>query len=362
MALNKKTKIIIGGAAAAVIAAGVVAAASFGRVQSAGSGTAASAGGKKLTIIRTYTRTDCGVTPYLVADEEGFFAEEGLKIQYTGTLAYAQQLASIVNGNNDIGDAHPNELAMFIKGGAQVKGVSRDDLEPVKSVDSKYRHMRYYVKKGSPVQSWKDIAEYKTGKKVLINGTVPSCTTFIPGAIFDRFKLDFNRLQFVTFDSDQQALQAVGQGSIDIAQVHPPYYHLAQESGLTQIGDSFDSGLGPGSAVALYYFSDKFIAAHPGTVQHFVNAITKAQIWALHHHEEAAALTGKALNTDATGTHYYAYDTAVIESQIQPWIDDLVRGGFLKKGQLKPSDLVTHQFYNPKIFDSTIESQSEKSE
>ncbi len=362
MALNKKAKIIIGGAAAVVIAAGIAVGASLGHIQNAGSATTTSADGKKLTIIRTYTRTDCGVTPYLVADQEGFFAEEGLKIQYTGTLAYAQQLASIVNGNNDIGDAHPNELAMFIKGGAKVKGVSRDDLEPVKSVDSKYRHMRYYVKPGSPIKTWTDIKNFKTGQKVLINGTVPSCTTFIPGAIFDRFNLDRNRLQFVTFDSDQQALQAVGQGSIDIAQVHPPYYHLAQESGLTQIGDSFDSGLGPGSAVALYYFSDKFIAEHPDTVQHFVNAITKAQIWALHHHDEAASITAKALKTDATGTHYYAYDTAVINSQIQPWIDDLVRGGYLKKDQLKPSDLVTHQFYNPKIFDSTIESQSEKSE
>ncbi|MCI1991381.1 MAG: ABC transporter substrate-binding protein [Oscillospiraceae bacterium] len=360
MALKKKAKIIISGAAAVVVVVGIAVGASLGRsTQSAAPATTASADGKKLTVIRTYTRTDCGATPYLVADQKGFFAEEGLKIQYTGTLAYAQQLASIVNGNNDIGDAHPNELAMFIKGGAKVKGVSRDDLEPTKEVDAKYRHMRYYVKKGSPIKSWEDLANYKTGKKILMNGTVPSCTTFIPGAIFDRFKLDRNRLQFVTFDSDQQALQAVGQGSIDIAQVHPPYYHLAQQSELVQIGDSFDSGMGPGSAVALYYFSEKFIAEHPDTVQHFVNAITKAQIWALHHHEEAAALTAKALNTDATGTHYYAYDTAVIESQLQPWIDDLVRGGFLKKDQLKPSDLVTHQFRNPKIFDSTIESKSE---
>ncbi len=347
MAIKRNTRFIIVGLIVLVVIAGVGIGSILNKSNSTGAATAGD--GKKLTEIFTYTRADCGITPYLVADQKGYFAEQGLKLVYTGSVAYAQQLASVLNGNNDIGDAHPNELAMFIKGGAKVKGVSRDDLEPVKEVDSKFRHMRYYVNKNSPIKKWEDIKEYKVGEKVLINGTIPSCTTFVPSIIFDKFKLDRSRLKFVTFDSDQQALQAVDQGNIDIAEVHPPYYQLAADTGLVQIGDSFDAGLGPATGVALYYFTEKYIKEHPDRVQAFVRAITKAQIWANSHHDEAAAITAKALKVNATGSHYYAYDTSIPEEQLQPWIDDLVTGNFLKKDELKPSDLVTHQFDDPSI-------------
>ncbi len=287
----------------------------------------------------------------MVADELGFFEEEGLKLVYTGTLGYDQQLTSIINGNNDIGDAHPNELALFVKGGAKVKGVSRDDLEPLDEADKEYRHMKYFVSPNSPIKSWEDLKNYKKGKKILINGRIPGCTTFVVSTIFDKFGLGRDRIKFVTFDSNQQALQAVSQGDIDIAQVHPPFYKLATDSGLRQIGDSFDAGLGATTGTALYYFSDKFIAEHPDRVQAFVRAITKAQIWANkpENRKRAAEITARALNVDAATTHYYANDTKIVDEEIQPWIDDLVREGFLKKGELTPADIVTHQFYDKSV-------------
>ncbi|OPY58894.1 MAG: NMT1/THI5 like protein [Pelotomaculum sp. PtaU1.Bin035] len=349
MAITRNTKLIIGGIVVLAVIVGIGVDFLSGQKGQPSSTTAG--GSKELAEIRTYTRTDCGITPYLVADQKGFFAEEGLKLVYTGTVAYPQQLASVLNGNNDIGDAHPNELAMFIKGGAKVKGVSRDDLEPIDEVNAEYRHMKYFVSKDSAIKSWKDIQNYKVGQQILINGTIPSCTTFVPSNIFDRYNLDRNRLKFVTFDSDQQALQAVTQGDIDIAQVHPPYYNLAKEIGLVQIGDSFDAGLGAATGVALYYFPDKYIAEHPDRVQAFVRAITKAQIWAnqSQNRKEAAEITAKALNVNSTGTHYYAFDTSIPEEQIQPWLDDLVYGGFLKEGELAVADIITHQFEDPSV-------------
>jgi ABC-type nitrate/sulfonate/bicarbonate transport system substrate-binding protein len=173
----------------------------------------------------------------------------------------------------------------------------------------------------------------------------------VPGAIFDSYGISRDRLKFVTFESDQESLQAVSQGDITIAQVHPPFYKLAEESGLRQIGDSFDAGLGATTGTALYYFTDQFIAEHPDLVQKFVNAITKAQIWANlpENFDEAAQITAEALNVEATVTHYYADDTLIIDSEIQPWIDDLVATGFLKEGELEVSDIVTHQFENSAI-------------
>ncbi|MDR3137222.1 MAG: ABC transporter substrate-binding protein [Coriobacteriales bacterium] len=308
--------------------------------------------GKELVELYTYTRTDCGITPYLVADQKGFFAEEGIKLVYTGTIGYDQQLATVVSGQNDLGDAHPNELALFVQGGAPVKGVSRDDIEPLDDALAEHRHMKYFVVEDSPIQAWEDLLTYEGGSgEILINGHIPSCTTFVPGAIFDNYGISRDRLTTVTFESDRESLQAVSQGDITIAQVHPPFYRLAEESGLRQIGDSFDAGLGATTGTAFYYFSNQFIEEHPDLVQKFVNAITKAQIWANkpQNFDEAAQITAEALNVEATVTHYYADDTLVIDHEVQPWIDDLEVSGFLKEGEIKVADIVTHQFENPAI-------------
>ncbi|MDR1082562.1 MAG: ABC transporter substrate-binding protein [Coriobacteriales bacterium] len=308
--------------------------------------------GKELVEIYTYTRTDCGITPYLVADQKGYFADEGIKLVYTGTIGYDQQLATVVSGQNDLGDAHPNELALFVQGGAPVKGVSRDDIEPLDEALAEHRHMKYFVTEDSPITSWEDVLTYEGGSgEVLINGHIPSCSTFVPGAIFDNYGISRDRLTTVTFESDREALQAVSQGDITIAQVHPPFYKLAEESGLRQIGDSFDAGLGATTGTALYYFSNQFIEEHPDLVQKFVNAITKAQIWANEpeHFDEAAQITAEALTVEATVTHYYADDTLIVDHEIQPWIDDLVATGFLKEGEVEVSDIITHQFENPEI-------------
>jgi len=323
-----------------------------GRGLGAATRTIVTENGQDLTELYTYTRTDCGITPYLVADQKGYFAEEGVKLVYTGTIGYDQQLATVVSGQNDLGDAHPNELALFVQGGAPVKGVSRDDLEPTDEALAEHRHMKYFVVADSPIKGWEDLKTFKDGTgKIQINGHIPSCSTFVPAAIFDNYGIPRERLETVTFESDREALQAVSQGNIDIAQVHPPFYKLAADSGLRQIGDSYDAGLGQTTGTALYYFADKTIEEEPDLVQAFVNAITKAQIWANkpENFDEAAQITAEALDVEATVTHYYAPDTKIIDAEIQPWIDDLVASGFLEKGEIEVADIVTHRFENPEI-------------
>jgi ABC-type nitrate/sulfonate/bicarbonate transport system substrate-binding protein len=306
---------------------------------------------KELVELRTRTRTDCSITPYLIAEELGFLEEEGLKLVFTGTVEAGQDLASVVSGDNDVDDAHPNALAMYVKGGAPVKGVVRFGVEPLEEADADYRHMRYYVAADSPLQTWEDLADYKESEQILINAFVPSCMTFVPSQIFDYHNLDRNRINYVTFASDQDALQAMSLGNIDIAQVHPPFYRLAEESGYRRLGDSSDAGLDEISGTGVYFFSNDYIEKYPERVQGWVNALVKTQIWLNDpaNREQAAAITAEALNVDAVATHYYAESTFIPEEDLQPWIDDLVKGGYLEEGEIKPEDIVTHEFFNPSI-------------
>ncbi len=300
---------------------------------------------KNLIPIKTYTRKNCTSTPILVADKLGFYREEGLKIVYTGELKTTEILPSILNGNNDFAEAHPNLLATYIAGGAKIKAVGRSIIEPTDpKTDSRFRHMRWFVKPSVGVKSWKDLINYKKGQKLTQNGLAPNCVTFIASVIFDKYVIGRKRLEFVQFDTDQAALQAVEQGSIDIACVHPPFYKLAADSGLTLIGDSSDSGLGEAAGLNLYYFTDDFIKKHPDTVHRFARAMKKAQIWANKHPDEASKITSDFIGVTATGSHYYATSTVIPEKDVQLWVDDLVNNKKLKKEQIKVADLLTHKF------------------
>ncbi len=303
------------------------------------------AGAKELVQIKTYSRKNCTSTPILVADKKGFFEAQGLKIEYTGEiLKSAEILASVLKGNNDFADTHPNALATFVAGGAKIKGVARSIIEPGSDVDPKYRHMRWYATEKSGIKTWDDLINYKKGEKITSNGLAPQCTTFLLSTIFDKFKVGRDRISFVNFDTDQAALQAVEQGNIDIAGVHPTFYDLAESAGLVTIGDSSDAGLGEAAGVYLYYFTDDFIQNNPDTVQKFVNAVTKAQVWANENPVEAAQITSDNNGVKTTGSHYYSTTTEIPEAQIKPWIDDLIVNGKLKENQVPLANLITHKF------------------
>jgi ABC-type nitrate/sulfonate/bicarbonate transport system substrate-binding protein len=306
--------------------------------------------GRELPVIRAWTHPGSDATPYVVGDQLGFFEEEGVRVEFTGVIDYDQYLPSVLDGTNDVGDAHPNQLATYIKEGAPVRAVCRMDIDAVDAANAVHRHMRYYVRADSPVQTWADLKDYADGGEVIINGHDPSCTSFVPNSVFENNGLDPKRITYIYF-ADQEALQALGQGDIDIAQVHAAYFDLADKSGYRLLGDSVDAGVGAASGTALYYFTEDFIAAHPDEVQAFVNGITRAQAWIDDpaNWDEAARLTGEAIGFEVAYTHYFSNSTEFINADIQYWLDELVRGGYLKENELTVDDLITRQFYNPEV-------------
>ncbi len=102
-----------------------------------GSEGAQAAPKKELFVMKTWTRKDCSLVPWLVADKLGYFAEEGIKMQYTGETQPALQIPSILKGNNDVASAHPNTMAVANAGGANLVGVVRGGIEPKESIDPK---------------------------------------------------------------------------------------------------------------------------------------------------------------------------------------------------------------------------------
>jgi hypothetical protein len=64
---------------------------------------------KSLIPIKTYTRR-IAPQPGFGCCVKGFFKEEGLKLVFTGELKSTEILPSVLNGNNDFAETHPNAL------------------------------------------------------------------------------------------------------------------------------------------------------------------------------------------------------------------------------------------------------------
>ncbi len=348
MAEKKTVKSIIAGLIGLAIIGGIAYGANFADKPVSGGGGAKSAQATdvkdNLFPVKTWSKTNCESTPWVVADLKGFFAEEGLKIVYTGDTQPAQQIPSVLNGNNDVGSAHPNTLAVAIAGGAKIKGVVRAGIDPTPDQDPKLRHMFWYVnpQKDGNIHSFKDLNS-KEGTVKFSTITKNICADFLAGQIADKQGLDRSKIEWVSMP-DVQAVQALKQGLVGVAGVHPPYYKSMEDAGMVKIADSLDAGLGVGGGVGYYYFTTDFIDKNPEIIKKFARAIAKAQKWANDNPEEARKMTEDWIHVPVNATHYYATDTKIVEDEIVPWIKDLEANKVIPQGKVKASDLVIHSF------------------
>ncbi|MDR2386186.1 MAG: ABC transporter substrate-binding protein [Deltaproteobacteria bacterium] len=315
--------------------------------QNSTSGLAGNGVGPKAELqeVRTWTRRDCSLAPWLITDKLGYFAEEGIKLIFTGELQAPQQVPSIIKGDNDVATAHPNVLAVAVNGGANFKGVARGVVEPRPDQDETFRHMWWFVnpKKYPNVKSFKDLKNIEGTLKFSIISTT-QCTDFLTYKIFDNYGLPRDKIEWVTMP-DVQAIQALSQELTDVGAVHPPFYKGMIEAGNLKIGDSLESGLeGETAGLTFYYFNEKFISSHEETVRGFIRAIGKGQRWINENPEQARIWTQEAIGIPVSANHYYAQDLRVRDFEVDPWIEELEFQGALPKGKLKSSDLISHLY------------------
>ncbi|BBB89510.1 MAG TPA: ABC transporter substrate-binding protein [Methylomusa anaerophila] len=342
---DKKTvkKIIIGLVSVAILGA-VAYGANLGNRQTVSDATAKDKG---LIPLKTWTRKDCGSTPFAVGVTQGFFKEEGLEIVFTGDTQPAQQIPSVLNGNNDIGGGfHPNQMAVAIAGGAKIKGVVTGGIDPLPDQDPKLRHMNWYVnpKNNPDIHSFADLNKLP-GQLKFSTITTNICADFLANNIADNQGVARDKIEWVTMP-DIQAVQALKQGLVAVAGVHPPFYKSMEEAGMVKIADSLDAKITVAGGITYYVFNEDFIAKNPETVKKFSRAIVKAQKWANEHPEEARKITEDWIGVPVNATHYFAAGTEIDESLIVPWIKDLENSNVIPKGKVKPSDLVISSAVN----------------
>jgi ABC-type nitrate/sulfonate/bicarbonate transport system substrate-binding protein len=300
---------------------------------------------KELKVVKTWTKRDCSLAPWLITDKLGYFKEEGIQLLFTGDIQPPQFVPSILSGHNDVGTFHPNAAAVAINGGAKIKGVSRAGVEPDNSLDPTFRHMWWFVnpEKHPNVKSFADLKDIPGTIKFSVI-SVPNCSDFLANLILDNYGVPRDKIEWVIMP-DVQAVQALKQGLTDVGGVHPPFYKGMLDAGQLKIADSQEANLPPEAAgLTYYFFTEEFIKNNPENVRGFTRAMARGQKWINENPEEARIWTEQAIGIPVSANHYYTTNLKIEPQLVNPWIKDLEEQGVIPKGKLTAADLVVHDF------------------
>lgn len=275
--------------------------------------------------------------PVYVADEKGWFAEEGIRIAWVGEIPAAQLVPAVAAGSVDFANRHTPLVLTARAGGAKLKIVAAGaQTTPDRP------HMKYLVLPESPIRSVKDLK----GKKVAIN-SFGACSEYVLKEHLRRNGLDKDiELQVIPDPNQEQALR---QGLVDVGVLHSPYYEKVVKTGAArELFNDYvvDDGL---SGMLPYFTNEALLQKDPDLVRRFVKVLVRAADWTNANHEEAGVIFAKRRGLDpayAGSWQYYEHGLVPGDAQVQWWIDLLVREKKLKPGQIVAADVYTNDF-NP---------------
>ena len=275
--------------------------------------------------------------PVYIADEKGWFAEEGLKIEWMGEVRAGQLVPAVATRSIDIANRMTPLILTANLRGARLKII----LAGAQTTPDR-PHMKYLVKPGSQISVLPDLK----GKKIGIN-SFGACSEYVLKEYLRRNGLDKDVSFVVVPDENQE--QALALGLIDVSVLHSPYYEKVTGSGSGREIFS-DYVVDKGEAGMLPYFThEDFIKEHPEALRKFVKVLAKAVDWVNQNHEEAGLIFAKRRGLDprfAGSWSFYEHGLVPNDGPVQWWIDYLEKEGKLPGGAIKAKDVYTNK-YNP---------------
>ncbi|WP_371379723.1 ABC transporter substrate-binding protein [Sporomusa aerivorans] len=298
-----------------------------------------SGGYKEPFVLKVQSPTTAwGPSPYMVGEELGFFAEEGIKFEYVGVVPQPQIPASVVSGKLDVGQGHVNTTISAIAAGAKIKAVVG-----ITETTPKYPHMIYITLENSPINSAQDLI----GKKIGVPGK-GGCHEYIPYVYMSRFGIDSpkGKVQFVN-SPEPNLEQLLRQGDVDVIGMHNQTDVILAHGGLKYVFGDWEAFDGSNGGATPAYFSEKFIKEHPDVVRRYVRAYIKTLKWINENLDKAIDITAAKgnLKREFIRPTYFVSDGLIKEESVAPWIDIMTQFGEIKPG-LKPEQIYTNEF-NP---------------
>jgi ABC-type nitrate/sulfonate/bicarbonate transport system substrate-binding protein len=291
--------------------------------------------------LRAVTQTTFSET--IIADRLGFFADEGIEIEYVGSLGQGvSQYQAVIQGYIDVfTQGHPSSIAQ-----ARLAGLEITQVVPGFVDHPDNPHIMYLVRADSPYKTLADIGRF--GAKIASGSTFSPCTNGYIQYYLTKNGYDPDEcVEFVTFSQSGTAELALAEGQIDITTSHTPYggIGLAMD-GIRLLANTWDIFQSPGAGLAARGFADSFIERYPDIVQGFSNAMYRARVFIENNNEYARIIGGEYLGLDPKDISSNSYDQNknIDPKYVDEWWEIAEFIGLWEHGDIRPEEVYTNAF------------------
>ncbi|MDR3315817.1 MAG: ABC transporter substrate-binding protein [Coriobacteriales bacterium] len=300
----------------------------------ADSGTPTTPETKELFPIRVITQTV--FNEVIVGDKLGFFEDEGIKLEYIGTVPQGvTEFQLLEQGEADaFVSVHPPQV-----GQARVAGIDAVAVAPGSRDTKLFPHMHYLVQEDSPIKTLDDLK----GKTIGIP-SIAACTTGLVEYWFAN-KGETADAEFIALGTSLEA--SLLQGQVDASTSHNPFAGKALAAGgLREIATSNDVLQQEDFSLAARGFLRSFIDENPAAVQGFVNALYRSRTWINANVDAAAALNAESMGLDPADVSQALWEASktLHPEALERWVELAEIIGNWEKGQVTVDELYDNSF------------------
>lgn len=213
--------------------------------------------------------------------EKGFFKAKGLELDLKPSQGFAANVASVSNGETDIGFGTTVPIVGAIANGVPIKLAAHSD---VLSSDEEKDYSGLFVPKGSTIKSIGDLE----GKTVAVNALSNVFDVAIKSAM-TKAGADPSKVAFLEVALPDM-VAALDTKRVDAVAVGEPFVTLARNAGNTEVMKVFSAGFDAGTPIASYFVSDAWASKHGADLKKFVAAMDESSKYAAAHPDEAQAI------------------------------------------------------------------------
>jgi NitT/TauT family transport system substrate-binding protein len=218
-----------------------------------------------------------------IAQELGYFAEQGLKVELVEFQNSADGLSALRAGKLDFGAFGATAPLFHIAKGADIRivgGIHNEDAALITTAAN--------------AAVIKSVADLK-GRKVAVV-RLSSADTALRGRLLDLGIVPGKDIQIFELKSPPAVIEAVRSGEVDAGTVWEPHVVRAVESGLKVVATSHD--LLPGHPCCRLAVQTKEVTEHPQIIDGVVTALLKAEKFGHDHRDAAVDIITKYLKLD----------------------------------------------------------------
>jgi len=279
--------------------------------------------------------------PTIIAESQGFFADEGITLEEVVTGQSGKVCQQLIANALDMGECSTNDVVRTVAAGGPIKVRFFTSASVLPN--------KVYAKPG--ISQWSDLA----GKNVMVASQQDN-TFYFTTLMAKEGGLNFPDDVTVTYaGSSTDRFAALSAGTVDATILTTPYDFMAEKAGYVELDDLVDHLPADkyfGNGVAT---TDSYASEHPDVIAHVYAAEQKAIEYMLDPANKADVIAtlkdvGKFDAAIADELAEYVYGRLVTsgyyyvggepdDAGIEGVVDSLVALGFIQQDQIKPADV-----------------------